>query len=238
LSEGIREEIEQWLRSGGFEVGTKLPSERELAQRFGVSRPVIREAVKALEQKGMVSVHPGSGVFVRGNEHSAAVAAVANSMSSQQLPFSELVESRLVLEAHITGLAALRRSSDHLALLRTSLKEMEGAVSKMDRFLSADGDFHMVVAKATGNRVFATWMQPVMQSLAVSRLGVAALGEVRERILACHINIYREIEASNREGASVAAIRHIEQFLNDTRLAMSMGILPAEPLPASLFLDE
>lgn len=228
LGDEVYRELVEWLRGTGYKVGERLSGERELARRFGVSRPVLREALRALEQQGLIVIQPGRGIFVRGDGLSTAVEAVANSLGARNISVGELAESRRLIEPHVAAVAAERRGPDDIENLERALARMEKANSDKEAFMSGVWDFHNALAKATRNRVFAIWMQPMMNHIFLSRREVVGLKEVRERALTCHREILRAVREQDIEGARSAAHRHIDQFAAHTRLGIKMGLLPPE----------
>lgn len=143
LYERIAESLRQSLRQGRFNIGDRLPSERDLAQQYGVSRPTVREAIIALEVDGLVEVRTNSGVYVAaldmGNEQRAR---------SDVGPF-ELLEARRVFEAEICAMAALHIDDERIEHLR-SLAEAMNSTSVLEAE-AADREFHLEIARATQN---------------------------------------------------------------------------------------
>jgi DNA-binding FadR family transcriptional regulator len=135
------------LDSGEYPAGGRLPPERELAERFGVSRPTIREAIIALETLERVTVKTGSGVYVR--EHHTLLDHVYKSVT----PF-ELTEARALIEGEVVALAAKMITAEELGKLEQSLEDMAqenecGDLASGD----ADREFHHLIAEATQNKM-------------------------------------------------------------------------------------
>lgn len=228
LGDEVYRQLVEWLRSTGYKVGERLPGERELAPRFGVSRPVLREALRALEQQGLIVIQPGRGIFVRGDGLSTAVEAVANSLGARNISVGELAESRRLVEPYVAAAAAERRKPADIENLEHALAKMENAHSDKQAFMAGVWDFHNGLAEATHNRVFAIWTQPMMNHIFHSRMEVVGLKEVRDRALACHREILRAVREQDAEGARAAAHRHIDQFVAHSALGIKMGLLPPE----------
>lgn len=143
LYERIAGEIRQALTSGRYAIGDRLPSERDLAQQYGVSRPTVREAIIALEVDGLVEVKTNSGVYVTALRPSGGAPA-----ATDVGPF-ELLEARRIFEAEICGLAAQLIEPDQIARLRELVEDMES--HDMLRAEAADRAFHVEIARATQN---------------------------------------------------------------------------------------
>ena len=133
------------LDSGEYNPGARLPSERELSERFGVSRPTIREAIIALEINGRVEVKTGSGVYVLDYKPTSKI--------GQDISPFELTETRVLLEAEAAALTASMITEEELDELASALQEMEHE-NNIGDLISGDADrkFHSIISNATQNR--------------------------------------------------------------------------------------
>lgn len=132
------------LSSGKYPVGAKLPAERELAAMYEVSRPVIREAIIAMEVRGLVEVKVGSGVYVRAlPDHDQLVAYNVSAI--------EITEARLLIEAEVAALAATQITDDELARLDALIEEIEAENNDPRGTEKADRAFHLTIAAASRN---------------------------------------------------------------------------------------
>jgi len=154
LYEQIVELIEAQIINGEIRVGDQLPIETEMAAQYQVSRTVIREAMKALKEKGWIETFVGKGTFVidnvaRGIDSSFELALRMDSGSS----FKHLIEVRELLEPGIAALAAENASPEELAEIREAVHLMDKGIDLQDyeTFLQGDFDFHVKIAQATGN---------------------------------------------------------------------------------------
>lgn len=143
LYERIAAAIRQALASGRYAVGDRLPSERDLAQRHGVSRPTVREAIIALEVDGLVEVRTNSGVYV------AALHPEGGRPADTGVGPFELLEARRMFEAEICGLAAQMIDPGRVDRLRALAADMESC--DLLRAEAADREFHLEIARATRN---------------------------------------------------------------------------------------
>lgn len=146
LYERIAQKLANGIAQGEYKIGQRLPSERELAQSFEVSRPTVREAIIALELDGLVEVRVGSGVYVTNLEPPGGQAGTTDIG-----PF-ELLEARRSIEGEACALAATRIDDEQLAQLAALVTEMR-AENEHDVVLSEDADrrFHELIAAATQN---------------------------------------------------------------------------------------
>jgi len=151
LYQQIADQIRELIERGGFEAGTRLPPERDLAQQLGVSRPSLREALIALDVEGRVEVRSGSGVFVS----AARPEPVARKTPAMGESPSQLMEARSVIEGELVVLACARTSDELLARLRGILTEMAAAIERRRARVDLDRDFHLTLAEMSGNAVLA-----------------------------------------------------------------------------------
>lgn len=148
LYQQIADQIRELIEQGGFDVGTRLPAERDLAQQLGVSRPSLREALIALDVQGSVEIRSGSGVYVCTPPERPARESVALGESP-----SELMQARAALEGSVVVLACARVTEESLKRLRGIVKDMRDEVTRRRTPIEPDRLFHLTVAEMTGNSV-------------------------------------------------------------------------------------
>lgn len=151
LYQHIADQIRELIDRGGFEAGTRLPPERDLAQQLGVSRPSLREALIALDVEGRVEVRSGSGVYVSAMKPDRAPGRTAAMGESP----SQLMEARSVIEGEVVMLACARITEEPLARLRGLLKDMEAAIERRRTRVDLDRQFHLTLAEVSGNSVLS-----------------------------------------------------------------------------------
>lgn len=148
---GLAKQIYDLIASGDEAPGARLPSERTLAERFGVSRTQVREAIIALEVQGVVEVRVGSGIYVAG-----AVAKAADARAAAfELPRGpgpiETLRARAVVESGVAALAATERKDSDLDRIFAALRSMRESMDDKTANEAADREFHLSIARATGN---------------------------------------------------------------------------------------
>jgi GntR family transcriptional regulator, transcriptional repressor for pyruvate dehydrogenase complex len=144
--------------------GDSLPSERELAERYGVGRSSVREALRMLESRGLIESR-GSGAFVVAPWRNPFQEPLSLVVAGEDVNRMQLFEVRRMLEAEAAALAAKRRSQGDLELMREATDEMEAVIGTSDAFVAADIRFHLVIAEATGNRLLLHLMQAIRERL-------------------------------------------------------------------------
>jgi GntR family uxuAB operon transcriptional repressor len=144
--------IAELIRGGEFKVGDRLPSERALAERFNVSRTLVREAIIVLEIQGAVEVRGGSGIYICAPAAGAMAPAAAYTLSPGPGPF-ELLRARSLIEAEIASVAAENRKDSDIDRIYAALAAMREHMQDKAANEAADRLFHLRIAESTGNSV-------------------------------------------------------------------------------------
>jgi GntR family transcriptional repressor for pyruvate dehydrogenase complex len=168
LYERIVDQIERLIMAGNLRVGDQLPAERELADQFTVSRTAVREAIKALREKGLVEIRLGRGTFVT-NGASGAVRHSLGLLLKDENGFTNLVEVREILEPEIAALAATRVANENIVAMTEAVEIMETALENVEVFVEADLDFHLALAEATQNPLIPLLVDSVVDLLREQR---------------------------------------------------------------------
>ena len=172
LAQRVGQKIQQVIVQNRLRPGDRLPSERDLAERFGVSRTVIREAVRSLMAKGILEVRAGSGTIVRAPSTSflSDYLELYLSMRSGKFDYRKVVEVRRLLEVEIAGLAAERRDEEDLRTLERILAQAEEHLDDPDAFVELDVQFHSALAQATHNELFLVLLESIAGVMVQVRL--------------------------------------------------------------------
>ncbi|MGA8222440.1 MAG: FadR/GntR family transcriptional regulator [Candidatus Acidiferrales bacterium] len=220
LYEQIIEQIEGSILAGELKAGDQLPAERELAQRFGVSRTAVREAVKALREKGLVEAYSGRGTFIT-NGTSQAIRQSLDLMIKIGQPdgCTHLAEVRLILEPEIAALAATRVEENHLAAMREAIIVMDGSRQDPDAYIEADLDFHLALAEAAANPLILSLLDSIVGLLREQRLRIFNVDGGPERGQFHHKRIIEAIEARDAEKAREAMRAHLQQVRQDSQIS-------------------
>lgn len=212
LKSRVSEHLENLIVQNRLAPGGRIPTERELAARFDVSRTVIREAVSGLVAKGMLKVNPGSGTVVRrpSAKHVSRTMSFYLAHAEPQFDTRSITEVRRLLEVEIAGVAAERRTQEDLAELRKILDGFESARHRMDTFVQWDLSFHLGLARATHNELLALLLDSIGGVMTrVREIGYQVPG-TNDQALRFHTIIYQQVELGSREGARQAMREHIE----------------------------
>jgi GntR family transcriptional repressor for pyruvate dehydrogenase complex len=209
LSDKVAEMMLETILSRRLEPGDRLPSERELGEQFGVSRTVVREAVRALVAKGVIEVRSGSGLRVAAVDASAVRESMSLFLRGATLDYEKVHEVRKMLEVHIAGLAAARSTDPDLRELIVACERMEAAIDDVEEASQLDLEFHRAIARATHNELYLVLMDSIGESLIEIRRANLAGGSARVT-LDLHRSILDAITAHDVEGARMAMSEHLD----------------------------
>jgi GntR family transcriptional regulator, transcriptional repressor for pyruvate dehydrogenase complex len=218
LYEQIVQQVEESIHKGALKPGNQLPPERELAHQFGVSRTAVREAVKALREKGLVEAYPGRGTFVTdGTSHAIRQSLDRMIRIGQPEGSTYLAEVREILEPEIAALAATRADAEDLTSMHEAVSIMDKAKRDSDAFIEADLDFHLALAEAAGNPLILTLIDSIVGLLREQRLRIFQVEGGPERGQYHHKKIMEAIERHDPLEAREAMKAHLRQVRDDCR---------------------
>ena len=199
-----------YLLSGRITVGSRLPSERELAIALGVGRSAIRDVLKPLALLGLVDVKVGDGTYLRNVDSWLMPRVVEWGLLLTTDRMLELAEARRHVEVTLAGLAAIRRDEHSVARIRGQLLRMERQEGDLQAYIDADAAFHLAIASAAQNSVLCGILESSMPLLRVwiSRV-IEAAGDSQSFVL-LHTRILTAIEAGDRGAAESAMSEHMD----------------------------
>jgi GntR family transcriptional repressor for pyruvate dehydrogenase complex len=225
LYEQIIEQIRTLVVEGTLQPGDKLPPERELAEQFGVSRTAVREAVKALREKGLVEIQPGRGTFITNS---------TTEVMRDSLDFifkvglingvAHLNEVRTLLEPGIAALAAERISETELQTLAQAVEAMDAAMHDADIFAEADLEFHLTLARASQNPLIPILIDPIVDQLREHRQRIFLVAGGPQRGQYHHRRILAAVQKHDPAAAREAMCDHMQQVLTDSEAASNLAI--------------
>ncbi|RYG14779.1 MAG: FadR family transcriptional regulator [Burkholderiales bacterium] len=214
------------IREGQIQRGEKLPTEAEIMSRFDVSRTVVREALSKLQASGLVETRHGIGTFVI-QQRETGNFKIADEDFSTLADVISVLELRISLETEAAGLAAQRRSDSHLANMEAWLKTFQDSIAEDSDAVPSDFQFHMEVARATGNRHFADLMT-YLGTMIIPRTRVNTAAHAPEgrtsylqRVNEEHQSIFDAIRNQDAEAARAAMRTHLSNSRERLRKAQT-----------------
>ena len=210
--------------SGQLDPGARLPSERQLSETLGVTRSVVRDAIKSLEVLGVIEVRHGDGAYLREDTKSLFPATIEWGLFLGQPRVLDLVEAREHLEISLASLAAQRRTDQQLKSMTEAIDQMSKRKIGHSQFVDADIAFHFAIADASGNTALRDMLTNITALLRVwmSR-SIKAAGETKTSFTE-HLKVYEAIAAKSPSKASTAMSKHMEASVN--RLKLTLDVPP------------
>jgi DNA-binding FadR family transcriptional regulator len=235
LAHGLVEDLGEKIRSQSLRPGDKLPTESAIMKSFGVSRTVVREALSKLQAAGLVETHHGVGTFVL-QPRAAGMFRLDSADIATSVDVLAVLELRISLETESAGLAATRRTEEHLLAMRQALDDFERNVAVAGDTVAPDFRFHLQIAQATGNPYFADIMSHLGTTI-IPRTRITAIrnydrrGEYLSRVNREHEEIYAAIARRDPESARAAMRIHLTNSRERLRVAQEAAQQAAAKAP-------
>jgi len=209
--EAAVQQIKARIDSGDWPAGTRLPSERELAEQLGIGRPSVREALRILEAIDLVEIRPGQGIFVKGRAGQSRQVPLLASVLQEDVRVVELLEIREILEPQIAFLAAEAATADDLRNMEEILERLEKSVTSNGSGAEENLAFHLALAKAVGNEALYQFYGHLLE---LSRDSIERFFQVPGRA-AESLRGHREILEAVREHKPVEAHQRMLKHLRE-----------------------
>jgi len=211
----IVEQIRNLIKEGKLKPGDKLPPEQILAEKFGTSRPSVREALSALEILGITESRGGKGNFIMDNLGSPLYEQRFKELEEEESPF-ELLEARKVLETEIVGLAAKKATQEDIDAMSESLNKMKGTMVNISRKMEFDREFHINIARAAHNNLLF-FMMTYLSDLLKEKLWINMMEKSwsipgrPQKYLKEHTEIFNAVKNKDSEGARKRMYNHLAE---------------------------
>jgi GntR family transcriptional repressor for pyruvate dehydrogenase complex len=223
VSAEVSDHLERMILSGELPENSRLPSEKELGIRFGVSRNAIREALKSLEERGLVRVENGRGAYVTSPSTEVVRGAIARYVQSRLTPetIEEFYQFREVLEGAAARIAAMRADEHDVQLLSSALAMMEANEGDVEKWMKGDIMFHRALIGATHNPFLMAVLEPVIDRLREAIK--ASFDSEGARIgLRCHTAIRDAIREQDPAQAEAAVLATLKDSAERVRRALQV----------------
>ena len=216
LVDMVQENIKQMIDSNQYDENGFLPCEGELADKFSVSRATVREAVRSMSARGYIKVIHGKGIMVSDDSVKVVTQSIGDMISKETKVLDDLLEMRIIVEPSGARMAAQRRTDEDLKILENLIEIMEQATAMEEEYYKADLNFHVELARISGNRIlqsFITAYTSILRDLIIESSNDVVPIEQRFHF---HRNIYEAIRKQAGEGAETAMRKHL-QATSDNR---------------------
>ncbi len=209
LYESVMEQIMNLLKNKELKPGDQLPPERELAEKFSISRGSLREAFRVLESRGLIESKPGGGRFIRELKKDTIINAENIILSLEKSSILELLEAREMFEVKIAEVAAQRAIPEDIELIKKSLSNAKKEEKLDDKEMKRDTEFHIAVARASHNFVFINILKLHLDLLRETRGKTWQISGRKKEQQQEHQNIFKAIKEHNSKKASEAMLKHL-----------------------------
>lgn len=235
VSDTLTERLDAMIRAGELKNGTRLPSERDLMQRFGLSRSVIREAIANLASRGLLATRPGYRPVIRKPDYETALGTIGHVVEhllGEPGGMWNLFESRIFIEGALARFAAAHARRDDIEALREALERNGMAIGDPEAFYATDIDFHAVLYRIPRNPIYPALHKAYVAWLISHWQEMERAPDIDRLNHRGHAGIFEAVVARDPDGAEAALRRHLEvawEFVRDTFPA---GTAEARPIPS------
>ncbi|UCF88593.1 MAG: FadR family transcriptional regulator [bacterium] len=210
--EEIVVKVKKMIEKGRLHSGDQLPSERELAEVFNVSRSSVREALRSLETQGYLESRQGDGTYIARQPVETLVNPLANVIFTEKDGQMQLFEMRRIIEPQLAYLAAERATPEELDMLEKAVEEQERAMAKGESGMEVDKTFHYILAQAAGNKVILSIVDNIMDLLSESRDKYLQVEGRPGMSLVRHREILQAIKTGDKDLAARVMHEHLEDI--------------------------
>lgn len=211
LYEEIARVLTEAVVQGRYAPGEFLPTEQELANDYGASRNVVREALKLLMARGLLEMLHGRGSRVLPHHHWQLRDQLVRLMRENPRLPRDVLSIRRILEPEIAYLAAQHATEEQIAAMRLAVARLEAAAGESDAAIEPDAAFHHLLAEASGNALLPLVLQPVDRLIHASRVATVNIPGAVDRALVAHRAILERVAARDGEGAREAMRAHLAE---------------------------
>lgn len=224
LTEMLVARILGLVTAGNLEAGDQLPSERKLAETFNVSRPTLREAIRALSVLGVLEIRHGGGIFVSKLGAAELLQPLTFFLTLRSTEVDKLYEARQLIEGDIAARAARRAGPDDLAALAAMIGQQEAVTTSPEAYRDVDTAFHQRLAALADNEFLARAAQSLnILGLEFRKIASETPSVIRQSVTD-HRAILAALEDHDAEAARAAMAAHMLHVLNSTRASMTQGM--------------
>ena len=190
LYEIVANEIEKSILADSLSVGEKFPSEAQIAEKFNVSRNIIREAYKILQERGLLCIRNGDGAYVTRPDKDILIKDISRFVQMNNHGIGDFYEIRYILETAAVGIAAERITEINIRKLKDIIEQMALSSKDSERWSMLDLDFHNLIVKSTGNELLYSMYKPLAVVLKNIFAQSFSLEGAKEKGLEAHQKIY------------------------------------------------
>ncbi len=208
ISDEVIHRMRDLIARGVIPAGSKLPPERDLVEALGISRPTLRQALRALQILGVIQSRQGSGSYVAASTTEMLKVPLQFALALKQVGTTDLLETRVALEVKMAEMAAQRRNAQDLNAMREALSDMQRTMGSPDDYCLFEIRFHECVIQAAHNAVMGTIMEMLSPFLRESRMKTVKLLKDYSKSYQSHLDVFLAIEQGDSTAAFQAMDHH------------------------------
>lgn len=214
VADGLATKLQLAIVKGQFEVGSSLPSERELITEHQVSRTTVREALRMLSARGLIEVKRGrkGGSFITRPSQATIVQSLNLFIRGQDIRYVDLLFVREAIEPVAAAQAAVSRTDEQLEMLRHLCQECERTFSNVSAFVQTNVRWHLTVAEASNNPLFIAFLSALSSALHASTDLEEFDVRTRKTVVGVHWQIFEAIRAKDAIAAQRRMLRHLKAY--------------------------
>lgn len=228
----LADQLEASLLEGRYPVGAQMPTEKGIAEGYGVSRQVVREAARLLEDRGLVDIRPGRGMTVLAPDVNVTVQRFRVLLQRGEASFRQLMELRQMTEGDMAALAASNRTDDDIRRMRSSIEQASAHPHDYAACLDADLAFHLAVAQATQNPFVMAFILPINSMLRDAYRRPISYLATQPHTIAEHGAIADAIADRDVDAARRVTNQHLDRILIDATKLVGDGADASGAAPA------
>lgn len=211
LTEEVIRRIKLLLVEGKIKPGSKLPPERELSEMLGISRPSLRQGLKALRMISVIESRRRHGTFVSDSTAEVLQEPLDFVMLLNAITIEELFEVRRVIEVELAGLAAVRGTNEELRAIKACISRQQADLDAPEKFLAEDIAFHMAIAAAAHNVLFGIFLESIARLLREQRRALLDTEDKLSKSYRDHVAIWEKLRVRDAVGARKMMLNHLER---------------------------
>jgi len=210
----IVENLINLIKQRSLQEGDKLPSERQLCEIIGVSRPILREALKALQVMNIIDIRQGAGAYVKSLEPEEVIEHLDIVFHLDSSLYKDLYEARRILESSVVRIAASIITDEEIDAIEENIRQAAESIDDPEAFFQRDLEMHEMILKASGNRVIPIFMQSVNKLSLLMREKTNARPMIRQKTMNDHKLILKALKDRDPDAAAKAMDQHIANVEN------------------------
>lgn len=206
----VADQLQGSIIRGELEPGDRLPSERDLADQLGVSRTVIRDALRMLEERGLITISVGDGTYISEVHPRAVSDSISLYAKQKQTSYAHLAQVRRMIEVETAALAARNATEEDIKRLEAVMAESEEKLDLLEDWVDSDLRFHRLLAEASHNPLLPMLLAPIRELLFDLSSRASSLPGARQDALQHHNNILNHLKQKDWKGARRAMEDHLD----------------------------